>query len=76
MISILITEHDLGDRFDNEAGKERAAVVVGGQNKSLSKSGVVRCRGTSQICKLSWRCEAIRDTGYSVPLGVPHTSDS
>lgn len=39
--------------IDNEAGKERATVVlvVGGQNKSLSKSGAVRWRGTERSSK-------------------------
>lgn len=68
MTCILITGHALGDRFDNEAGKERATVVlvVGGQNKSLSKSGVVRWRGTERSSKFA---------NSPVPSGVPYTSD-
>lgn len=36
MTSILITGYALGDSFDNEAGEEKATVVlvVGGQSKS------------------------------------------
>jgi hypothetical protein len=44
--------------IDNEAGKERATVVlvVGGQNKSLSKSGAVRWRGTERSSNFANSC--------------------